>query len=214
VALLPSASRWARSRQPAAGLVVTLAEQASAFAGNAMQAIASTSAVGAVAAAAGFTRITIPAAAWNVPVTVQLASPRDINARTAAAGSSLPGRLQVRRRQQLQRGHKLECVPAAAQRARAGDRHGRRGPDAAHLGRHRDGDQPRCCLGATRLQAAVAYTLTIAVDASAATDSGFLEAKSAAVAVSATDYDAAGIALSQVTNKRLAVTRRHHRASV
>jgi len=122
--------------QPAAGLVVTLAEQASAFAGNAMQAIASTSAVDAVAAAAGFTRITIPAAAWNVPVTVQLASPRDIIARTAAAGSSLPGRLQVRRRQRLQRGHKLECVPAAAQRARAGDRHGRRGPDAAHLGRH------------------------------------------------------------------------------
>jgi len=63
-------------------------------------------------------------------------------------------------------------------------------------------------------QAAVASTLTIAVDASAATDSGFLEAKSAAVAVSATDYDAAGIALSQVTNKRLAVTRSHHRASV
>jgi len=75
--------------QPAAGVVVTLAEQASALTGNAMQAIASTTAVGAVAAAAGFTRITIPAAAWNVPVTVQLATPRDIIARTAAAVSSL-----------------------------------------------------------------------------------------------------------------------------
>jgi len=51
-----------------------------------------------------------------------------------------------------------------------------------------------------------AHTPTIAVDASATTDSGFLQAKSAAVAASVTKDDVAGIALSQVTNKRLAVT--------